>query len=128
MISFYLRICAITPKQIASLSEWASKLFFFFISSWSKNDTFFTHISRVIYIICMQSSLPTTIYVQNLSFLVTQISTSHKLFSIWPIYMIFMGDTDKVCNFLTPTKKRVKKGWNLKFCKKVKILKQPLFF
>ena len=75
----------------------------------------------------MQSCLPTTIYVQNLSFLVTQISTSHNFFSIWPIYMIFMGDIDKVCNFLTPTQKRVKrvkKGLNLKFSKKLKILKK----
>ena len=53
----------------------------------------------------MQSCLPTTIYVQNLSFLTTQISTSQNFFSIWPIYMIFMGDIDKVCNFLTPPKK-----------------------
>ena len=56
----------------------------------------------------MQSSLPTTIYVQNLSFFVSQISTFHNFFSIWPIYMIFMGDREQVWNFLTPTKKRVK--------------------
>ena len=53
----------------------------------------------------MQSSLPTTIYVQNLSFFMSQISTSHNFFSIWPIYMVFMGDTDEVWNFLIPTKK-----------------------
>ena len=58
----------------------------------------------------MQSSLPTTIYVQNLSFFVTQISTSHNFFSIWSIYMVFMGDREGVWNFLTPYKKKVKKG------------------
>ena len=51
----------------------------------------------------------TTIYVQILLFFVTQILTSHSFFSILPIYMIFMGEKDKVCNFLTPTKKRVKR-------------------
>ena len=68
-----------------------------------------------------QSCLPTTIYVQNLSFHVTQISDCHNFFSIWPIYMIFMGDREEVWNFLTPSKKRVKrvkKGQNLKFSKK----------
>ena len=56
----------------------------------------------------MQSSLPTTICVQNLSFFVTQISTSHNFFSIWLIYMIFMGDKEQAWSFLTPAKKRVK--------------------
>ena len=60
----------------------------------------------VIYI--MQSTLPTTIYVQNLSFLVTEIWISHNFFSIGPIYMIFMGDREQVWNFWTPTQKRVK--------------------
>ena len=55
-----------------------------------------------------QSSLPTTIYVQNLSFLVSQILISHNFFSIWSIYMIFMGDKEGVCYVLTLTKKRVK--------------------
>ena len=36
----------------------------------------------------MQSSLPTTIYEQNLSFFVSQISNCHNFFSILPIYMI----------------------------------------
>ena len=63
----------------------------------------------------MQSSLPTTIYVQNLSFLVTQIATSHNFLSIWPIYMIFMGDIDNVCNFFPPTKKRAKRVSKVKF-------------
>ena len=58
----------------------------------------------------MQSCLPTTIYVQNLSFLVTQISTSHNFFSIWPIYMIFIGDREGVWYFFTSTKKNDKKG------------------
>ena len=57
----------------------------------------------------MHSSLPTTIYVQNLSFLVTQISTSHNFFAIWLIYMIFMGDREQVWDFVTLTKKRVKR-------------------
>ena len=77
----------------------------------------------------MQSTLPTTIYVQNLSFFVTEIWISHNFFSIGPIYRIFMRDREQVWNFWTPTKKRVKrvkrvkKGQNLIFCKKVKILK-----
>ena len=44
---------------------------------------FFTQTVKLInyyFIYIMQSSLPTTIYVQNLSFLVTQISTSHNFF------------------------------------------------
>ena len=76
----------------------------------------------------MQSTLPTTIYVQNLSFLVSQICISHNFFSIGPIYMIFIGDREGIWNFWTITKKRVKrvkKGQNLIFCKKVKILKKP---
>jgi hypothetical protein len=39
--------------------------------------------------------------------------------------MIFMGDREQVWNFWIPTKKRVKKGQNLIFGKKVKILKKP---
>ena len=39
---------------------------------------------------------------KNLSFLVSQILTSHNFFSIWPIYMIFMGV------LFYPHKKRVK--------------------
>ena len=75
----------------------------------SQNKTCILHVLRMLYI--MQSCLPTTIYVQNLSFFVSKILTSHNFFSIWPIYMIFMGEIDKVCNFLTPPqKKRVKKG------------------
>ena len=57
----------------------------------------------------MQSTLPTTIYVQNLSFFVTEIWISHNFFSIGPIYMIFMGDGEQVWNFWTPTKKRAKR-------------------
>ncbi len=75
----------------------------------------------------MQSTLPTTIYVQNLSFFVTEIWISHNFFSIGPIYMIFMGDREQVWNFQTPTKKRVKKGkiWN--FVKKSKFWKNHDF-
>ena len=52
-------------------------------------------------------------------------------FSIGPIYMIFMGDREQVWNFWTPTPKRVKrvkKGQNLKFCKKVEIFHFLFFF
>ena len=71
-----------------------------------------------------QSSLPISIYVQNLSFLVTQILTFNHFFCFWHIYMIFMGDREKVWYFMIPRKK----GWNLKFSKKVKILKKSSFF
>ena len=83
----------------------------------------------------MQSTLPTTIYVQNLSFLVTEIWISHKFFFIGLIYMIFMGGWRRDMKHLDPHQKkgkkgkkrvkRVKKGQNLIFCKKVKILKKP---
>ena len=104
----------------------------FLIRSLWPHESFFLFI----YIYIMQSTLPTTIYVQNLSFLVTEIWISHNFFSIGPIYMIFMGDREQVWNFWTPTQKRVKrvkKGQNLKFCKKVEIFhfffqKVTLFF
>jgi len=53
----------------------------------------------------MQSSLPTTIYVQNLSFFVTQISTS--FFYLTDLHDIY-GDKEQAWSFLTPAKKRVK--------------------
>ena len=74
---------------------------------------------------------PLRFMVQNLSFLVIQMLTSHNFFSIWLIYRIFMGDREEMWNFLTPTKKKGKKGkkgLNFKFSKKVKILKKIIIF
>jgi hypothetical protein len=75
-----------------------------------------------------QSNLPTTIYVQNLSFLVTEIWISHNFFSFGPMYMIFMGHREQVWNFQTLLKKRVQKAQNLKFCKKVKNFEKTIIF
>ena len=68
----------------------------------------------------IQSSLPTTIYVQNLSFFVSQISTSHTFFFYLADVHDIYGDTDEVWNFLTPTKKRVKKKGKKRVKKRVK--------
>ena len=68
-------------------------------------------------------------FLYNICVFVSQISTSHYFISIWLIYMIFMRDREGV--LFDVEKKRVKwvqKGWNLKFYKKVKILKKSSFF
>ena len=68
----------------------------------SKTSRFF----YVTYII--QSTLPTTFDVQNLSFLVSQISIFLTFFFIGPIYMIFMGDKEISMDFLDPHQKNCK--------------------
>ena len=96
------------PKKVhlCTISFYWKKLSVFFLYFLVQNF-FDVHIYRYssIPVYITQSSLLTTIYVQNLSFFVSQILTSHNFFSIWPIYIVFMGDTEQVWNFLTPSKK-----------------------
>jgi hypothetical protein len=56
----------------------------------------------------MQSSLPTTMFVQNLWFLFIQILISHIFFPSAPIYMIFVGNRDELWKFTTIIKEIVK--------------------
>ena len=136
-ICFVLVFCVFNSMQLTSFLLLLFGVLFFPFFLW-KIDFFILLLSMVSIIIIssqykyniyiLQSSLPTTIYVQNLSFLVSQILTSISFFSISPIYMIFMRDMDKMCNFLIHTKKKVKKGkiWN--FVKKSKFWKNHHFF
>ena len=71
----------------------------------SKLYFFFNIISKILEHI-MQFYFWTTIYVQILYTFVTQIWISLTFFCIRPIYMIFVGNREKIWNFWTPTKKR----------------------